>query len=1468
MVEAATEFRKNGFNDSDAAILAKTATVFQNVSDEAISAGDSASFIISQMIAFGIEAKDAQSIIDKVNQTSNEFSVSSGDLAQALGIVASTSSAMGNSLDETLGMVVAMTEQTRSASKSARGLNTISSRLSQVLDDTSDTGKKLVAIYDDLGISLEDSSGQMRSTYDILSDLHDVWGTLDTDTQKYIALTSSGTNQLNNFLALMNNFDHATEATKTSLNSAGSAMRENEAYQQSLEYQTQELKAEFQDLANNVIDKQLITSVLGLGEAFLKLANTGVGQLVTKIGLLAGTAWGLSNLLKVSKLLPIIIAQFANFGSVLTGIGNPAVASAIGGIGARIASLGGFSAIALPSLLAVSAAIVGIVEAAKYFSTIDERKLESLSSSLQETQDKISEMTTTGSEYDTLIQNAGKLTDVEKERLGVLQAQLDTLKAQEVEQENAYLTEWQRQQTKTRTDVTVEQRTRDDGSVYYATTGTIEYTEAGRESDKLFEAVYQLNREKQLARTTDAEYLAGLQNILDAHKETYDNLVKLREEYAKTGDETIKLSSEQESFLQIYEHQSEVVGQLGNQYADMSNDIGAFGAAAEESASKLDTYIAALDQYRGANENAADASGVLVNSLFDTNGQLTEAAKQALSTSGSMASMAQSFIQAQQAQSQADFSALILAIGKVGEAAMVTTSQLASMMAMAGVDISGGETSAVASLRHQYYLETGKGSTSGSKMVGGKVEMQNTKEFTDWAASYIQKQAQEKFEAQQKEYTDKLKQISVFTPSGGGGGGGGGGSSSTKKDQEEVKAQTINTVEELRDYLTDESTRLKLIDPDISKSDLQSTLSEVATIYQSYQDYLSQLKQQGFDETSEQYQQAEAEFSQFLAVLEELFNKIAQKGNFTIEELYQKFQEAIGGAGEAVDNLSSKLGNANSQLESSISSLTKMIKEGKELSTLHLGAFTSTGNRVELSEAYKSGGISAEEIVSGYEALQEVWQAMRERDSSKFDEAYQAAMANAGSEGEVAAEVAEAYAWQNKLLEDKIKLEEKLEALEKAKQRRMLLYSEGRFQYLQDADTISSARADYQETYRGIEQSQLQDLLGMISEEADSFFKEYFTQKTDPDTGEKYQISREKYANYPRALINHMMELLRAKGKGSVFENLSDEELYKIFGGAMKPGAAYEQLGFAMTAEEEAAEKRSEAKKQAQKELLEENVKAYGVDTDFGKKILESQSQVEAAYWTKLRDTKLNMIKEYQEAYGDEAASKYFGTDVSKMGTWATNRDLYKQAWENQSDAWRTTAGQFGTDEDGYIDQTNTKSWIKNHVNKITADLLAAEYNATTALDFEGLGNQRLYNDIFSEAITKSEIQDLYDKAQYDITKGYLLNLASELKNNGIQGYARGTKYAQRGLSLVGENGPELRVLSRGDGVLPSSITENLWKWGSMTPDGILASLKQRVQGRTQTININNVTLPNVRDAQSFVTGLRELAQQYITRRS
>lgn len=1175
----------------------------------------------------------------------------------------------------------------------------------------------------------------------------------------------------------------------------------------------------------------MISAVLKVGDAFLKLANTDIGQFVSKVALFGGSLWGFDSLIRVSKIIPTITTQFSNLWTVIASGGK------------IFALIGGWAGIALPALLGISAAVVGTVKAVKYISTADTRKLESLSSSLQETNDKIVEMTASGSEYDTLIQNAENLTDVEKTRLGILQAQLDTLQAQSKEQEKAYLTEWQRQQKKTKHDWVMGEGTTETGESY---TGYVwgEYTQETQATESFISAISGLTQAKYSASITDAEYISGLQNELDVRKEQYNNLVKLNELYEETGNETLKLTDSQEEFIKVYEYQSSIVAQLGNQYADMPNDLNNLGTAAEESVGTFEQYNNILANYEAATAGASGATENLVKSLFNTNGQLTDAASYALSTNGSMADMAQSFIQAQQAQSQANFQNLINQIYSVGQAASITTSQISSMMSAAGVGIGISDTELSKNLRRTYQEKYKKSVES------------DPAAYKKWLQDYAYKAGQEKYQIEQKKYQEQLEQISSFVPSSYGGGDG-GDSSSTKKDQEEVKAQTINTIEELRDYLTDESTRLKLIDPDISESDLQSTLSEVATIYQSYQDYLSQLKQQGFDETSDQYKQAEAEFAQFLAVLEDLFNQIAQKGNYTIEELYQKLQSALGDAGalteDFADSVSDSMSKATSSVKSAYDSMISKIESGSKMMTTGLNS---------VFEAVRSGSLSMSDALDAVEGSRDAINAEYKYITDSLSQSIKEALDNADKEAEVAEATADKYEWQNKLLEDKIALEEKLEALEKAKQRRMLVYSEGRFQYMQDADAISSAQAEYQDTYREVEQSQIQSLIQMISNEAPDFFKSYFNE----DDG--LYTTGQKLASYPDALVKHMMSLLRDQGVGSLFENVSDDKLYEIFGSAMQPGDAYYQLKQQYQVAQAAADAAAEKKEQRKKEIREENVKAQGVTTDFGKKILESQSQEEAAYWTKLRDTKLDMIKDYREAYGDEAASKYFGTDVTKMGTWATNRDLYKQAWENQSDAWRDTAGKYDRDGTGYVDQSNTKGWLQGHKDKVTADLIAAEYNVTTALDFEGLGDQHLYNRIFGEAITKSEIQDLYDKAQYDITKGYLLNLASEMRNNGVQGYASGTRGANGGLSLVGENGPELRVLNQGDGILPSGITDNLWRWGSMTPTDMLSSLAQKAQSWAQTLNISNVTLPNVRDAQSFVSGLRELAQQYVTRRN
>ena len=133
MLTASTEFRKNGFNDQDAAQLGQIASMYQNVSDEAISAGDSASFIISQLTAFGdsmsgftSEAEKAQHVIDSVNEVANNFSVSSADIANNLGNMSAVMAQTGASFEESLGMLTAITEVTRNASKASRGNKSLS----------------------------------------------------------------------------------------------------------------------------------------------------------------------------------------------------------------------------------------------------------------------------------------------------------------------------------------------------------------------------------------------------------------------------------------------------------------------------------------------------------------------------------------------------------------------------------------------------------------------------------------------------------------------------------------------------------------------------------------------------------------------------------------------------------------------------------------------------------------------------------------------------------------------------------------------------------------------------------------------------------------------------------------------------------------------------------------------------------------------------------------------------------------------------------------------------------------------------------------------------------------------------------------------------------------------------------------------------------------------------------------------
>ena len=107
-----------------------------------------------------------------------------------------------------------------------------------------------------------------------------------------------------------------------------------------------------------------------------------------------------------------------------------------------------------------------------------------------------------------------------------------------------------------------------------------------------------------------------------------------------------------------------------------------------------------------------------------------------------------------------------------------------------------------------------------------------------------------------------------------------------------------------------------------------------------------------------------------------------------------------------------------------------------------------------------------------------------------------------------------------------------------------------------------------------------------------------------------------------------------------------------------------------------------------------------------------------------------------------------------------------------------------------------------------------------------------------------------------------------EIINVHLDGYtstkhANGTISAPGGLSLVGEKGPELRVLNSGDGIIPADATRNLWDWASYNPKDFMGGM-----GSDNIFHIGNIALPNVTDAKSFVNGLKQLAYQRAYKRA
>ena len=1574
MVEAATEFRKNSFNDSDSATLAKVATMFQNVSDESISASESASFIIAQMKAFGIEAGNAEHIIDAVNAVSNNYAVSSGQLAKTLGNMSAALSVGNNSFEESLGLLTAGTEVTRNASKVSRALVSIQSRLNQVIDESSSTGQALTEWYKKHNIAILDQQGQLRSLYDVLTDVAEIWPELTKNEQAYYLNQQAGANQSQNLAAILSNFDTAAKATATAVNSAGSAMKENEAYAESLDFQTNVLKADFQDLANNVIDKQLISALLTLGDAFLKVANTGLGTFITKVGLLAGAGWGLSSLLKVTKIVPVITSQFSNLATVIGMIGNPAVVSSIGGIGTALSAVGGFAGIALPALLGISAAIVGIITLANAL----EENAHKAEKQLQDLRTQIDEMEDPASEYSNLKSRVDELTKSEKIRLGVLQSQLDTLKEQEEVISRQQLAKWQKGQIE---DQTTYVTNYDDYG--YGVTEAYTYNQAADSLNNFREAYLDLERTKKSGNMSDETYISNLQALIDKNQTTITNLRDLKTAYEETGDATYKLNEDQERFLLWADAASE---KLATNATNVANAV----QAEQDAADGLED---AMSQIEVATYDTSTAAAQLTASLFDQNGQLTTAGLQALSVDSSMRSLATSELQAQQAAAQANYANLILQIQQVGAAAAITSSQLQSMMAMAGVATGGASIGSSSSNLQRTYKE-----------LTGKTAQSNESAYKSWLTNYLAEKGQANYEKIMSETQKKLDELNKNVPSGVGGGGGSSKKSAEEKAAEEAEKQAkkaqqaqekaakqsqqaYESAAKSAEQAAQEAARAAEQAAEEAKQKILDSIQELKDASDDFWDS----KTDAIEETNKELDR-QKQLEEKLKALEEAKQKkilLYKNGQFQYDKDYGTIAKAQADYEETRDKIQRE--RELEQLEEMKDNATEIFNEMKDivqnggdvtqeminnwLSQMQAdGADYYDSNKKLLNEwldwaknALQTYGQGVVDAVNGYISTSSLMsngtygsnaQGMVATDTNgaryladrnsdnplywdkdgnfvgfttawwidRFDE--QIKRGNFGDYTKSADWLGKMPGtsifddweevfkyWSSQENADIYALQDMVDRFEAAKivfsKYKDIFASLGYDEYAKMAeqyDNIDSSKysrmawqmsmvqhpddpfgwRSYEPAWRGTRREDTAELWQTMNDILDMMWaNNYQGNAYETALGEAERASkrdwhinimdesdRYEYATFDldklKAALDENEEAIKQLSE-KWFEAATDLERQAIAVEAESRrkfrDLGYAQLGIDTTAQSEAERA---ANRQTSGKTLDEVRRdkklANNVD-DINKTLekVENGQAISQGYITKASDYISKMIEENSEKW----FTLYDQTEKDKLHQQTEELRALQEKLQKANDlAEINNLLVHGTallpnekadfEDEDWKDDKKYDDWVRE-----------AEDLDDTAEDIRRqmeLNAQRWFD---ADEKTKDELHRANEELAERLAQETGTNLSYSGETGKWSENATGTRNFRGGLSLVGERGPEMRILGQGDNIIPANQTANLWKWSNTTPQQMLTTLSARSGGgnTSYAFDVSRIELPNVTDAKSFVQGLKNYALQYSYKR-
>lgn len=289
----------------DAAESARVANVLLNVSEF-----DNIEDATKSLVSMGQAYKDLDkmSIVDKLNEVGNNYSISTDELASALQRSAATLSLMGNTIDEAAALVTTANSVIQDADSVSAGLRTISLRLvgteeaeeelsamNEEIDAfvaaTNSKKQQIIKDYTAVasnnykGFDILDDNGNYKNTYEILLGIAKVYKEIQEQDKKLgtnhaVALVEelAGKNRSNIASAILQDPKQLEAVRKSSEEAFGSAEEELGKYLDSIDGRLAQMTNRIQEFWSTTINDNAIKNIISFAttaiELFTKLSDT------------------------------------------------------------------------------------------------------------------------------------------------------------------------------------------------------------------------------------------------------------------------------------------------------------------------------------------------------------------------------------------------------------------------------------------------------------------------------------------------------------------------------------------------------------------------------------------------------------------------------------------------------------------------------------------------------------------------------------------------------------------------------------------------------------------------------------------------------------------------------------------------------------------------------------------------------------------------------------------------------------------------------------------------------------------------------------------------------------------------------------------------------------------------------------------------------------------------------------------